>query len=166
MDEHTLRAIEAIAEIPKQDGPVAGVLQRTLEVIREIEEIVGAIDEVDSVFAVLGISFSDRGLRTPTDPATIGQMTLELKPADVREEAGGRKSTEIVTEIRRRTSGIAGATRIAVAGRGGGPGGADVLIRVRGDDLETVGRAVTHIRDELGRHAGVFQIEDVNQIFC
>jgi multidrug efflux pump subunit AcrB len=133
---------------------------RTLEVIREVEEIALSIEEVDTAFSVLGMSFSDRGLQAPTDPATIGQITLEMMPADVREEKGLRKSTEVVTEIRQRTAEIAGATRIAVEARGGGPGGADVMIRVRGDDLDAVGQAVTYIRDELARCAGVFQIED------
>lgn len=43
VDEHTLRAVEALAEIPKMSGSVGGVLRKTLEHVRDPHILIMAI---------------------------------------------------------------------------------------------------------------------------
>jgi len=62
VDEHTLRAIEAIAEIPKEGGSVAGVLQRTLENIRRPHILILSILFHD-LGKVAGETHTEEGVR-------------------------------------------------------------------------------------------------------
>jgi multidrug efflux pump subunit AcrB len=94
------------------------------------------------------------------DPATVGQVNVELVAADEREARGMQTSTVIVDDLRRRSGGIAGAQKIAVAAQGGGPQGADVEIRIRCEDDAQLERAVQHVRDVVGSFDGVTEIED------
>ncbi|MHC4862334.1 MAG: efflux RND transporter permease subunit, partial [Planctomycetota bacterium] len=142
---------------------------RTLEVIAELESMARQYAETKSVFSVVGTSFGDRGQMTAADPATVGQLAIELVPAEDRElnrrrerdeKKAYRTSKEIVSEWRRRTGSIPGVSKLAIQARGGGPQGADIEIRVRGEDLKTLDAAVEHIRDLLATYNGVSEIED------
>ena len=134
--------------------------ERTTDVISQLEQIVLNYPEVKSVFSVIGTSFSERGRETAADPATVGQLNIELKPADHREALKMRTSEEIINDMRRKTAGIHGVRKLAFEAHSGGPGGADIVIRVRGDDLPTVARAVAFVRDVLSSYEGVVEIED------
>jgi HAE1 family hydrophobic/amphiphilic exporter-1 len=134
--------------------------ERTIEVVGMIERAALGLPEVEGVFSVVGTSFGDWGQVTATDPATVGQVTLQLHPADERERTGLRESGEVVTDLRKATAGTPGANRLVIASRGGGPGGPDLEIRVRGEDLVAVERAVAHVRALMGTYDGVYQIED------
>ena len=132
----------------------------TLRVIEELEEMAKGLPEIASVYAVLGASFGDRGRQAAADPATVGQITMELLPAEVRGERGMRSSMEILSDLRARAGGIPRVKRIVFAARGGGPQGADIEIRVRGDDLEILRRAVEEVNGELERYTGIEEIQD------
>jgi len=133
---------------------------RTLEVVRRIETLALDYAEVKSVFSVVGTGFSARGRLNPADPATVGQLIVELVPAETREEEGLRTSKEIVGELRRATQGIPGVSKLSVRPRGGGPQGRDIEIRVRADDLDTLRGAVAHVRGLLADFDGVYEMED------
>jgi multidrug efflux pump subunit AcrB len=133
---------------------------RTLETITLIEGRALALPEVKSAFSVIGAGFSDRGRLNPADPATVGQLVLELVTAEDREEKGQRTSKEIVTILRRGTGDIPGVSRLSIRSRGGGPQGRDIEVRVRSDDLPTLTLAVEHIRGLLAKFNGVDEIED------
>jgi multidrug efflux pump subunit AcrB len=128
--------------------------------LEEIERILLATPEVKSAFVTLGSSFGDRGLVTPADPATVGQIVVELTPAEDREERKEQTSRRLVAEWREKTSNIPGVARLAIRSRAGGPGGTDIEVRVRADDLATAQRAVAHVREVLGTYDGVSEIED------
>lgn len=134
--------------------------ERTAEVISQLEQLVRKDREVESVFAVIGTSFTDRGRESAADPATVGQLTVQLTPADEREEIGERQSAELVTEWRRATAELTGVRKLTIAERAGGPGGADLEIRVRGEDIPTLERAMDYVRETVGSFDGVTEIED------
>ncbi len=140
---------------------VAGTAEeRTLEVIDRLEAMVMASPEVASVYSVLGASFSDRGRQTPADPATVGQITIELLPAEEREDRQLRSSDLLLAEWRKKSAGISGTNKLSFIARSGGPQGADIELRVRGDDLETLRGAVDWIESEIQSYDGIDEIQD------
>lgn len=133
---------------------------RTEEVVKELEAVCLALPERHKVFAVLGTSFSDRGQVTAADPATIGQITIELKPAEERRHAGMRSSFDVVDALRKRAAGVPGASKIKVAARQGGPGGEDIELRITAPDRETLGRARTWVRELMDGYDAIDEAED------
>lgn len=134
--------------------------ERTAEVVGKLEDLVAADVEVESVFAVIGTSFTERGRESAADPATVGQLTVQLTPADERERVGERQSAELVNAWRRASADYPGVRKLTIEERAGGPGGADLELRVQGEDLATLERAMDHVREAVGSYDGVTEIED------
>ena len=132
---------------------------RTLQVIQQLEQLAFEYPEVNSVFGVVGTSFSERGVETPSDPATVGQLYLELIPADERELAGLRSSTAIISEMRAKTLAISGVDRLSFRAESGANRGSDIEVRVRNEDLQTASLAADHVRDLLLSYDGISEIE-------
>ena len=132
----------------------------TSTTLARIETLAREKTEVKSVFAVLGASFGDRGRESASDPAVVGQITIELLEADVREARGLRSSHEILSELRDETAGLPGVRRLSFSARAGGPSGPDLEIRVRGDDLETLQAAIAYVRDQIMTFDGVQELYD------
>ena len=132
----------------------------TADTLARIEDLARSKKEVKSVFAVLGASFGDRGRETASDPAVVGQITIEMLPADEREAKGLRKSQEVLTELRKETADLPGVRRLSFTARSGGPGGADLEIRVRGDDLDQLQRAVVWVRGKVRQFDGIEEMFD------
>ncbi|MFV1957925.1 MAG: efflux RND transporter permease subunit [Planctomycetota bacterium] len=132
----------------------------TLAVLERAERVAAEQPEVTTVFSTIGSSFSERGPEIAADPATVGQLVLELLPAEVREDRHLGTSIELLARLRRLTTGFPGVRRLSWAGRSGGPGGPDIEVLVRGDDLGTVGRAVAEVEDHLATYDGVDEIYD------
>lgn len=138
--------------------------ERTVEVVRSVEREVLGYPESSKVFSVVGTSFSDRGREVAADPATVGQVNVELLPAEVREDRGLRASPGIVTALRKAFGDVAGARKIAVVARTGGPAGPDIELRVQGEDMESLGRAVSWLREQLAAYTPVTEIRDDLQL--
>jgi len=79
---------------------------RTAEVAQQIERDAMACPEVTSVFAVHGAGMSDMGAMAVTDPATVAQLVVELEESETRERKGGRKSRDVVAQLRAGTATI------------------------------------------------------------
>ena len=131
----------------------------TQAVVERIERDCESFPEVNTVFAVVGTQFSDRGQQTPADPATVAQLFIELHPADRREVEGLRSSTTFIEEMRARTANIAGVDKLTFRAEAGSPQGADIEIRVRSPELRQASEAADHVIDVLAQFAGVHQIE-------
>lgn len=134
--------------------------QRTTEVIQIIEQLALQQPEVSSAYAVVGAAFDDQGQANSTDPATLGQVTVELFTADVREAQGMRSSQEVISEFRRTTDAIPGVDKLNWVAQSGGPSGPELEVRVSGEDIEVLKAAVEHVRDKIEQYDGVFQVED------
>lgn len=132
--------------------------EETAAMMDLVAAIAAKEDEVKSVFSVLGASFSERGRETPADPAVVGQITIELLGADVREARGLRKSTELVSTLRENTGSLPGVRRLSYISQGGGPRGPDLEVRLRGDDLETLSLAVDYVEERINHYAGVEEV--------
>ncbi|MDP7250052.1 MAG: efflux RND transporter permease subunit [Planctomycetota bacterium] len=134
--------------------------ERTTEVIAYLEKQVIKYPEVNTVFSVIGISFTDEGIAVPTDPATVGQLSVELLEADFREAEGMRTSKEVVNLMRKDLMDIPGVKKLAFLLQSGGPTGPDIELRVKGEELETIAKAVAYIRDKIASFEGIVELED------
>jgi multidrug efflux pump subunit AcrB len=151
-DAETLTAdLEMAAGTPEEE---------TQRILRRIEEMARAKPEVQSTFSVIGASFGDRGRQTASDPAVVGQITIEMVAADVREAKGQRKSQAVLSEMRREAADLPGVRRLSFSGRSGGPAGPDIEARLRGDDFEELQKAVVHVREHLAGYDGVEEMFD------
>jgi multidrug efflux pump subunit AcrB len=140
---------------------VAGTSETVTEdTLARLEQMITEFPEVKSVFAVVGIAFSERGREAAADPATVGQISLELLTAETREARGLRNSVTVINEMRRRAGNILGVKKLEFAAQSGGPGGADIEVRVRGDNFDTLIQAAAYVRSEVGTYPGITELDD------
>ena len=132
----------------------------TADTLAQIGALAGEKAEVKTVFSVLGASFGDRGRDRASDPAVVGQITIELLGADVREAEGMRTSQMLLSELREQTADLPGVRRLSFQARAGGPSGPDLEIRVRGDDLDELSRAVIWVREVVASFDGIEEMYD------
>lgn len=132
----------------------------TIERLGDIEALAAQQPEIRSVFTVLGASFSDRGRETASDPAVVGQVTLELVPAEERQAMGLRTSIELLTSMRNATRDLPGVRLLNYTSQGGGPQGADIELRVRAEEIGLLKQGVDYVTDRLASFAGVTEIYD------
>lgn len=135
-------------------------VEQTVEAIEIIEMACLGVPDVQSTYSIIGqkmfFSPMSTGGGAQADPATIGQVLMELRPVEER----GRHSDLILDDIRSRIETVPGAAALKFEAVTGRPESADFEIRVRGDDIEMVGRAVAYVRAELARYQGVEDIRD------
>jgi multidrug efflux pump subunit AcrB len=134
--------------------------ERTMEIIQRIERIAKGQKEIEKVFSCVGISFGDEGRITPADPSTVGQLIIQLFPADTRLEKNWRSSKDILAELRAKTRSISGVRQLKFEVKIGGPAGSDIEARIEGKDLRVVEKAIGHVRNLLQDYEGVSQIID------
>jgi multidrug efflux pump subunit AcrB len=134
--------------------------EETDAVLARIERLARAHPEVDTCFAVVGTAFRDGQRRNVSDPATVGQITFEMRAADERAREGLRRTDDVVNDLRRHTADIPGVGRLSFSARGGGPQGADIEVRLRARELGQVSRATDHVRDVLATYEGVTEVYD------
>ncbi|MDP7034433.1 MAG: efflux RND transporter permease subunit [Planctomycetota bacterium] len=135
--------------------------EQTLAVIQRIEKMVqSSREEVSGVFSAVGITFEGGGRVSTADPATVGQVIVELSPVDERQAKGLRNSKSILAQWRRQTGAIPGVKRLRYEPQIGGPSGADIEIRVEGDQLPPIEQAIEYVKQVLQRYDGVGQIND------
>ncbi len=132
----------------------------TADTLAQIQAMAKSKPEVHSVFSVLGASFGDRGRDQATDPAVVGQITIEMLAADVREARGMRRSQDILALLRKESANLPGVRRLSFNARAGGPSGPDLEIRVRGMDLQQLQRAVVWVRSEIRQFEGIEEMYD------
>jgi multidrug efflux pump subunit AcrB len=135
--------------------------ERTLEVVEVIENAALACPAPMNAYAVIGAVFDNRGQMNAIDPATLGQVTLELLTADEREQQRDMRSCkEVMAELRGKTADIPGVNKLTFVAQSGGPVGPELEVRVAGEDFEVLRAAVNYVRDQVQQFEGVFQVED------
>ena len=140
---------------------VSGVTEdQTIAAVKRIESVALQLPETLNCVSVVGAAFGDRGRITAADPATVGQVNLELVAAETRQAEGQRSSQQVLADLRRDIGKIPGAAKLVLRARSGGPGGPDIELRVRATDLDTLQRTVDHVKEQLRSYEGVVDIED------
>ena len=124
--------------------PSGTSLQMTERGIREIEEIVSAVPEIESVISTVG-----GGMRG------VNEAVLRAKLVDISER--DRTVSELINHVRPMLAGIPAAD-ITVSASGGEGGSADVEIEVMGDDMGRILELASDVRRILEETPGLVGI--------
>ncbi|MCH7527811.1 MAG: efflux RND transporter permease subunit, partial [Planctomycetes bacterium] len=138
--------------------PVGAPIDRTDEAVQVVERAAMDLPELESMYTIVGMQYNEQGGDTGA-ASHLGQIIIELKSVEQRE----RTSEDILRELRSKTVAIPGMNSLKFNSMQGGPGGAAIQVEITGgggvreSDLVEV---ADHIKSELQRYAGVFDIED------
>ncbi len=141
-----------VSELEMTNGTPAAETERALEIIADA---VLEMPEVKNVFSVVGFK-EEAEVQNLADPAIIGEVIVELKDAEER----NRSSDAILNEWREKVGAIAGANKLKFRDRSGGPPGPEIEIKVRGNYLPEVDRAVRHVKERMQTYPAIRDIED------
>ncbi|MFW5798091.1 MAG: efflux RND transporter permease subunit, partial [Planctomycetota bacterium] len=113
---------------------------------------------INNMASSIGVSLLRRGDESGAGggPQT-GSMIVELAPAEIR---GSITSTEVLDKWRDLVGTITGADSVSFSSARGGPGSADLQVRLRGGDLDQLADAAKWLEDCLATFEGVEDIED------
>ena len=148
-----------ICELEMPVGTTAANVKQQLKLLSQhVEQSAEALNVQMFVARV----FDMTGSGSPTsDQSHLGQMVVELKPADQREQEGLQSSEELLADYRdfSRTQ-LQGVNSVTWQAVSGGPGGKDIHIRVTGDALSTVQQAVDVLQEQLESFQGVADLDN------
>ncbi|MCA9303286.1 MAG: efflux RND transporter permease subunit [Phycisphaerales bacterium] len=136
--------------------PIGTPTERTDDVVRRFELAAMEQPEVDSTFAMSGAVSDLMGEGGGAASSHLGQVILELQPAETRE----RTSNDVMDSIRAIVGPVNDAKSIRMEGVSGGPSGPALTFTVVGDSTQQIDEAVTRIKAKLGEYAGVYGIAD------
>ena len=139
------------------ETPVTSKLADTQEVIVRVEQVVMETlppTELRSLAANVGLIFLD--VNRIVRGSNGGQLSVELTEAHQRT----RSSQEIIKELRERTAGIPGATKIQYLEPQAGPAGPAIEIRVIGDDFVILQQIVDQVQGFLASFPAAKDIRD------
>jgi multidrug efflux pump subunit AcrB len=137
--------------------PVGTTLEKTNEVVSQIEEFLLNMPEKDDITAIVtnvGQFRENRQWRRATSNA---ELRIELVPGDELKHS----VDQIRSRIRNYLNDLPGLYTYRFGmGRGGPPVGLDLEVRVRGDDLYRLEQISWYIMDEVSKLPGVVDIEN------
>ncbi len=139
------------------ETPVTSKIEDTRDVIARIEKILMETlpsTELKTVASNVGLIFLD--INRIVQGSNGGQIIVELTEADKR----NRSSNEIINELRKRTAGIPGATKIQYMKPQAGPGGPAIEIRVVGEEFSVLEKIAGNVKRFLATEPGTKDIRD------
>lgn len=144
------------------EAPLGTSLDKTNEMMKEIETIVGTIpkDELDTYTTEIGQLQEERGYDPNAKKGSqYAQVTIYLSPAQQRK----RTATEIADSLRPRLKELEKQSEfekifVSVM-KEGPPTGKPVEIRIRGDGYETLNEIGAKVISELSQIPGVYDIK-------
>ncbi len=95
-----------------------------------------------------------------SDQSHLGQLIIELKPADEREKQGMRSSTVIMQQLREISQKLPGINSVAWEELNGGPGGKDIDLRISGNDFGEIITVSEKLKSHLQTYTGVVDLDD------
>jgi multidrug efflux pump subunit AcrB len=139
--------------------PIGTPTDRTLDVAAMVEDAAADQPEVLRVSTLAGQSANiDTGAQEAA-ATHVAQMFIELETLENRT----RTSNAVTAAIRESLAGeLPDVDLLKFSGISGGPGGADISVRLTGDDNAAVRAAAADLRRLLASYAGVVDIADDN----
>ena len=142
------------AEMPPSFG-----LKETSAALAKVEEVSMSLPSDERIAVVTNI-----GLLTPTSlqegssvRSNVGEVLVELTPKDQRV----RSTDEIVEGLREKIEAISGIEKLTFdAQQGGPPQGADVEVKVKGEQFEPLEEIANLLKEKLHQMDGVYDIRD------
>ncbi|MFG0251252.1 MAG: efflux RND transporter permease subunit, partial [Phycisphaerales bacterium JB038] len=135
--------------------PVGSPKHVTDAIVKRVEDACLKQPEVVTAFGLVGINADPNG-DSFTSQAHLGQLYLELKPAEKRE----RNSDQVISAIRQELGVIPGIKSLRMSGIHGGPGGMPITFTVASTDPGQIQPVIEGIRELLQQYEGIFAIAD------
>ncbi len=135
--------------------PVGSPKSATDAIIRRVEGACLSQEEVVTAFGLVGINANPNG-DSVTSQAHLGQLYLELLPAEDRE----RTSDQVISSIRQELGVIPGLKSLRLSGIHGGPGGMPITFTVASTDPAQIQPVIERLRELLQQYEGIFAIAD------
>jgi HAE1 family hydrophobic/amphiphilic exporter-1 len=132
----------------------------TMETLRRVERQARAMPEVEGAFSIVGKRFDNNGFSNFGNDSTIGQIIIDLFPAEIREDRKLRSSEAFLAAMRVETPPLPGVNQIKFEARQGGPGGKPIELEIRGRDEAQLDKVAEEVLHELNSYAGVVDLED------
>jgi len=145
-------------------APDGTAVQTTDQIVRRVEEIVAAQENVDVYVSEVGVSAAGDALRGSQAVPNEAKVTVDFLPdrndADPGEKVRIEPTPDTITRLREALKKIPGV-RIQVESRKMGPPvGAPVSVEVSGDDYDQVGAFAQKFRREIAQIPGVTDLKD------
>lgn len=138
--------------------PVGTALAQTAGIVNRIEEAAEAQPETRSVSSIVGQQVDvDTGLDLGT-ATHLAQMFVELVPVEARD----RESSQVIGAIRAALGPVDEAESVRFSEIGGAGSGADITVRVIGDEVAVVDAATAEVKAALAGFDGVHDVADDN----
>ena len=142
------------AEMPPSFG-----LKETSAALAKVEEVAMSLPPDERIAVVTNI-----GLVTPTSlmggssiRSNIGEVLVELVPKDQRV----RSTDEIIAGLRGKIEAISDIEKLTFEKQAGGPPqGADVEVKVKGEQFEPLDKIASSLKEKLHQIDGVYDIRD------
>lgn len=143
--------------------PVGTTADQTKARLQKLSEYVVATPEVVNVqtFVALQIDLGGDGAGVEVNQPHLGQLIVELRPADERDQDGQRSSDELMADFRNFSrEQLAGVNSVTWEGMNGGPGGKDIMIRITGKEFDQLVEVAERLKTELSGYEGVEGLDD------
>lgn len=143
------------------DMPVGTPAERLKERMQQISDFAMQMPEVASVqmHVARQVDFNQAGTAPANDQSHLGQMVIELFPADVRERKGQRSSTMLLGELRSLTERLAGVNAVTWDEMSGGPGGKAIHVRITGAAFPELLEVSEKLKRVLAGFEGVYDLD-------
>ncbi|MBL4810249.1 MAG: efflux RND transporter permease subunit [Phycisphaerales bacterium] len=136
--------------------PIGTPVTRTDEIVRRFEAICMEQPEIQTTFAQAGAIGDLDGAGGDSSAPHIGQLILELYPAEQRQVS----SSVLIERIRKLAGPVPDAKSIRMAGMSGGPSGTDLNYTVASEHPHLIDEAVAIIKHSMGEFEAVYGISD------
>lgn len=154
MDSETL-----ICNLDMPVGTTADKLREQMDALDRFIVDEDRFPEVSNVqsYVARQMDLAGEGAVGSADQSHLGQMVIELVPADERTKS----SMELLSEFRQFCMNeLNGLNAVKWQEMSGGPGGNDLEIRVTGKNTEDLALATREVKETLANYAGVFDLDD------
>ncbi|MBW3542404.1 MAG: efflux RND transporter permease subunit, partial [Planctomycetes bacterium] len=142
--------------------PVGSTAANTRERLQAVSDRAVGLPEVENVqmFVARQYDLAGAGAMGTNDQSHLGQLIVELKAADRREQEGLRSSTEVLTELRKFSEQLPGVNSVTWDAMSGGPGGKDIHVQISGPDFDENVTVAGKLKTALQKYAGVRDLDD------
>ena len=136
--------------------PLGTSLERTMEVGAKIEAATRTQPETKGITSIYGSQMDWESGAEEAVSGNVAQFFIELEEVEKRD----RHSDDVIASIQRQLGGLPEAEDISFTEMTGGPGGADISIEVRGEELEELRAVSQRLTEALGAFNGVLDVAD------
>ncbi len=144
------------------DMPVGTPSSAVQERLSELVAYVLKAPEVLNVqsYIALQIDFRDSGALALNTQSNVGQLVIELLPADLREDQGLRSSEQLLRDFRSFSERLAGVDSVVWEELNGGPTGMDIMARVRGKNYQELVAIAADLKRKIAKYRGVSDLKE------